>query len=80
MLTTRADDLLYVALKKVRVLRGNAPYEFRFYHRAVSQAGAIFVKQIDQHHRNLLQICEGGAPVEPRSLREFLQLTMVCLN
>jgi hypothetical protein len=28
----RVDDLLYVALIKVRVLLGNALYEFRFYH------------------------------------------------
>jgi len=28
----RVDDLLYVALIKVRVLRGDALYEFRFYH------------------------------------------------
>jgi hypothetical protein len=30
------DDLLYVALEKVWVLRGNALYEFGFYHERVS--------------------------------------------
>jgi hypothetical protein len=32
----RVDDLLYVAIIKVRVLRGNALYEFRFYHEPAS--------------------------------------------
>jgi hypothetical protein len=46
----RGDDLLYVPLKKMRVLRGNAFYEFRFYHGPVSdswnlQIGEISVKQ-----------------------------------
>jgi hypothetical protein len=44
----RGDDLLYVPRKKVRVLRGNALYEFRFYHGPVThwilQIGEISVK------------------------------------
>jgi len=43
----RADDLVYVALIKMRVLRANALYEFRFYHGRSLQIGAIFVKRID---------------------------------
>src|SRR6516225_7308479 len=41
----RADDLLYVALIKVRILRGNAPYEFRFYHGRSLRIVEIFVKR-----------------------------------
>jgi hypothetical protein len=54
----RVNDLLYVALKKVRVLRGNALYEFRFYHGRRLQMGAIFVKRIDHTVEVSLQICE----------------------
>jgi hypothetical protein len=41
----RVDDLLNVALEKVRVLRGNALYELRFYHGLSLQIGATLVKR-----------------------------------
>jgi len=81
----RVDDFLYVALKKVWVLRGNTLYEFRFYHERSLQIGAIFVKRprIDPIDEISLQICTGvpqvGHDLCGNAFPLILQLTAVCL-